>query len=365
MGRHHGQVVFVRHAIPGETVRVEITRSGPSDRYLFADTVEVLRASPDRVDPGCPVAGICGGCDFQHIAEDRQRLLKAEVVSEQLSRLAGIDRTVEVRAVPRDGPGWRTRTRFTADSQGRWGLRRHASHDVVAIDTCPISLPGVNRSLAQLAPGRPDTQVLIVDRPDGDAVVVPLPAAEAPEVQYRVADRRWRASADLFWQVHPAAPATLIAAVAPHVADAARWWDLYCGVGLFAGALATDGRQVMAVEGDRRAAERAADNLADLSGVRVFAADVGRWLRSGPEVDPDVIVVDPPRTGIGKGVIAALSRTGATTVVYVACDPASLARDVARLGALGWELEDVTGFDLFPMTHHVETVAVLRRGRVG
>ena len=360
VGRHEGQVVFVRHAIPGETVRAEITGSGPRGRYLFADVVEVITPSPQRVTPECDMAGLCGGCDFQHIAEAHQRELKAQVISEQFSRLADLDRPVEVQAVPRSGSGWRTRTRFAADREGGWGLRRHADHEVVCIETCPISMPGINRRLAGLDPGQPGAEVLVVDQPH-QAVFAPVPTAHAPEVHHEVADRHWTVSADLFWQVHVSAPETLVQAVAPYVSSVTAWWDLYCGVGLLAGSLATPRQQVMAVEGDRRAADQAALNLSDLPAVRVFAADVGRWLAAEPDAPVEVIVLDPPRKGAGKGVVTGLTRTSAHTLVYVACDPATLARDAGLLIRQGWEVDEITGFDLFPMTHHVETVAVLRR----
>lgn len=356
VARHEGQVVFVRHGIPGETVRVRITGRGRKDRYLFADVVEVLEASPDRVTPDCVVAGECGGCDFQHIREARQRELKAQVLTEQLARLGGVDLPVEVREVPRTGMGWRTRARFVADRAGRWGMRHHGSHEIVAISQCPIATAPVNEVLAGLAPGTEGEEVLITDSGDGAQVV----GTPAPEVRRRVGDRIFQVPADGFWQVHPAAPEVLLAAVAPYVAAAGSWWDLYCGAGLFAGCLAAPGQRVAAVEGDRRAAAAARRNLADLPGVHVVRSDVSAWL-GRTRSRPQTVVLDPPRAGAGRGVIAGISASTADTVVHVACDPAALGRDVGRYTAAGWQVADVTGYDMFPMTHHVEAVAVLRR----
>ena len=356
VARHDGQVVFVRHGIPGETVEARITGRGKGDRYLFADAVTVIDPSPDRVTPDCPVAGECGGCDFQHITEARQRQLKAQVITEQLARLGGVELPVTVQAVPRAEMGWRTRARFVADRDGRWGLRRHSSHDVVPVESCPIATTAVNDVLMGQAPGAPGDHLLIVDPGEGAQVVRP----PAPLVTRRVADRTFEVPADGFWQVHPGAPEALLAAVAQHVKGVPAWWDLYCGAGLFAGVLAEPGQRVAAVEGDRRAAEAARRNLADRPGVHVVRSDIGQWLRrTGSR--PTTVVLDPPRSGAGRGVIDGITASTATTVVHVACDPAALGRDVGRYRAAGWKVSGITGFDLFPMTHHVEAVAVLTR----
>jgi len=146
VGRHEGRVVFVRHALPGELVRARVTEGGETSSYLRADAVEILRAAPGRVEPRCPVTGPggCGGCDFQHVDLATQRALLGAVVREQLRRLAGIEYDVSVEAVDGgDGLGWRTRVEFSVDPHQRLGLRRHRSHDVVPVDTCPIAHPAL------------------------------------------------------------------------------------------------------------------------------------------------------------------------------------------------------------------------------
>lgn len=361
VGRVDGQVVFVRGAIPGETVMAAVVRTGRRGRYLEADTVDVLEASPDRVEPPCPLAGSCGGCDWQFIALARQRRLKAEVIADQMRRLGGVEVSVAVRgAGDVDGLGWRTRMRFAAGDDGAWGLRRHRSHDVVTVDRCPIATPDIDAALPEAPPSRPDRELVAVAQ-EGGAVLQVLPTRRPATVTQRAGGRTWRMAATGFWQAHVDAPRVLLQAVAPHVRDATRWWDLYCGVGLFAGGLAGAAQSVTAVEGDRSAADTARACLADLPRVEVIRADVRTWLGTAPVGRPDVVVLDPPRNGAGGEVCARLSRTTASRLVYVSCDPAALARDTRTLVGDGWRLSALDGFDLFPMSHHVESVAVFDR----
>ena len=334
-----GSVVFVRHALPGERVTVEVTEGAPGDRFLRADAVVVHEASPHRVVPPCPYAGPgrCGGCDFQHVDLAAQRRLKADVVSEQLRRLAGLDRAVEVEAVPgdEDGLGWRTRMRFATTPDGRPGLRAARSRRVVAVDRCLIAAP--------------------------DAVTL-VEGESAPEpVVEEVLGQAFSVARDGFWQAHRGAPATLVEAVleaaGPRPGDVVL--DLYCGVGLFAAFLAdavgATGR-VLGVEGDRVAVEHARVNLADRPWVEVEAGSVDRALARSPVRRADLVVLDPPREGAKRRVLEEVMALEPRTVVLVACDPASFARDAALLAEGGYRLGDLRAFDLFPMTQHVEVV---------
>lgn len=361
VGRVDGQVVFVRGAIPGETVHAEVVRTGRRGRYLEADTVAVLDPSPDRVQPPCPLAGVCGGCDWQYIAVPRQRRLKAEVLTDQMQRLGGVDVAVSVAAAGDvAGLGWRTRMRFAAAPDGAWGLRQHRSHEITTVGTCPIATPEVNRVLAGAPNSAPDQELIAVSQDHG-AVRQVLPDGPAATVTHTVDGRTWRMPATGFWQPHIDAPQVLVTAVAPHVRNASHWWDLYCGVGLFAGVLAAPGQRVTAVEGDRAAAETATACLADLPEVQVVRADVRSWLSRSSAGRPDVVVLDPPRAGAGAEVCRLLSGTTAGRLVYISCDPAALARDTRTLVADGWALTSLAGYDLFPMSHHVESVAVFDR----
>lgn len=373
VSRVEGRVVFVRHALPGEIVLAEITED-KGGSFCRADAIRVLRSSPHRVEPVCPLAapGLCGGCDWQHAEPQAQRDLKAQVVSEQLRRLAGLDRTVEVEALPGGPLGWRSRVRLVADAEGRPGLRAHRSHRVIPLAGCPISVPGaVEEALAKT--WRPGAELEVTSDGQGRGHLRELTTVRGRDRSRQVkggiavqhaAGRDWRLAAHGFWQVHPAA-ADVLASVVGEWADApvgGRAWDLYAGVGLFASVLAGQvGREgrVLAVESGRRAVADGEANLSDLPQVRWRAGQVERVLA---EVDerPEVVVLDPPRKGAGAAVVRSIVAGAPDRVVYVACDPAALARDVATFASHGYHLDELRAFDAFPMTHHVECVALLR-----
>jgi tRNA/tmRNA/rRNA uracil-C5-methylase (TrmA/RlmC/RlmD family) len=398
-----GRVVFVRHALPGERVRARVT--GGTAKFARAEAVEITAPSPDRVPAPCPHArpGGCGGCDWQHASLAAQRRLKAEVVRQQLRRIAGTDRDVTVEPVAGDeeGLGWRTRVRFAVAPDGTPGLMRHRSHEVVAVDDCLIAHPlvraaGVTRQRwdgarwveVTVAPESGERALIVAPRgrrPPSPGQV-PLRAADAvlaarggrltpvrgrAYLHQTAAGRQWRAGAGVFWQGHPGAATVLTAAVlealAPRRADAAV--DLYCGAGLFTGALAAavgPRGMVAGVEADAAAVRDARHNLRMTPWAEVHQGDVATVLSRRGWPGARLAVLDPPRTGAGRGVIERLLRprghaTGGALerVAYVSCDPATLARDIAVFAGAGWRLEHLRAFDIFPMTHHVECVATL------
>jgi len=387
VARHEGRVVFVRHSLPGERVLVRVTEDRHPG-FCRADAMEVLEASPARVERPCPYSGPgrCGGCDWQHVDPAAQRELKAAVVREQLTRLAGLpDVAVIVEALPGGPLRWRSRARFAVDRSGAPGLRRHRSHDIVVLDDCPITVePAAQAVLGRRWPGAGAVDVSIdstgavttsrLDRrgqPTSSRVVRPggdLPEEPVARVERRAGGRDWEVEGTGFWQVHPAAADALVAAVAgfAEVSAGETVLDLYAGVGLFGGALApaagAEGR-VVCVESDPAACAAADANLADLPQAEVWQGEVDAEGLTGllDELGtaPDVVVLDPPRAGAGQAVSRLLAATGARAVVYVACDPAALARDVAAFGEAGYRLAALRAFDAFPMTAHVECVAVL------
>ena len=339
VARHEGQVVFVRHALPGERVTVEITED--DGRFLRGDAVEVLEASAHRVPPPCPYAGPgrCGGCDFQHVTLEEQRHLKAAVVSEQLERLAGLERDVVVEEVPpSDGLAWRSRMQYVHLPDGGDGLRKHRSHDVVEIDRCLIAHPDARE---------PEDGVVVeqVETSSGTGVL--------------------EVAADGFWQPHVNAPRTLVecvlAMLEPRPGESVL--DLYAGVGLFAAFLAhvvgPDG-SVVAVEGDRTASRHSQANLASYPWARSVQGRVDRVLHRGVGT-ADLVVLDPPRVGAKRQVVRAMAALEPRDVAYVACDPAALARDIGYFAEQGYTLAELRAFDLFPMTNHVECVALLEK----
>lgn len=375
VARHEGRVLFVRHALPGERVLARVTEDGGGS-FCRADAVSVLVPSPDRVEPPCPHAGPgrCGGCDWQHATGAAQRALKAAVVREQLARLAGLDLPVTVQELPGGLLGTRTRVRYAIGPDGRTGLRRHRSHDLEPVLACPLGTVPV------AVAGRPGTELEVVAAASG-TVVVPAaggtdppgtgpgrdagtPDAGTPDddvtVTERAGGREWRVAATGFWQVHPAAADTLAAAVLelldPRPGETAL--DLYAGAGLFAGLIADrvgPAGHVVAVESDARAADDARANTT----ATVRTARVTPGLVAGLGLRPDLVVLDPPRSGAGKDVTRAILDLGPRAVAYVACDPASFARDLRVALDAGWELRELRAYDCFPMTHHVETVALL------
>jgi tRNA/tmRNA/rRNA uracil-C5-methylase (TrmA/RlmC/RlmD family) len=341
-------VVFVRHAIPGELVTVEITEGTLGDRFLRGDAVEVLTASPDRVARPCPFAGpdACGGCDFQHVALARQRSLKADVVAEQLRRVAGIDREVPVLPLREgeDGLRWRRRMRFHRLDDGRLGLRKHRSHELVPVDDCRIqALDAVVSVEGERESSRP-----VLEQVGGHAFTV---------------------RSDGFWQAHRDAPAafsrTVLELAALQPGD--RVVDLYAGVGVLSAPLAAavgeDGA-VVAVEGDRAAAELAESNLAPYPWARVVRSDVEEQLAREADAGEryDVVVLDPPRVGARRDVLDLVVALSPRAVVHVGCDPAAFARDAAVLGEHGYLLGEALAYDAFPMTHHVEVLGRFAMG---
>lgn len=395
VGRHDDQVVFVRHTLPGERVRVRVTEE--TTRFLRGDAVDVLEASSDRVEAPCPFAGPgkCGGCDWQHASSEAQRRLKGQVVGEQLRRVAGIEREVEVEELPGtpDGLGWRTRVRFTVDEDGHAGLRRHRSHEVEPVDRCLIAHPGVTelgipevrwngvRDVEGVASAACADRAVIVNPVSAKLGTLPeLKASSAvlrrfkggriqqvrgrKGVRENVDGREFRVSAGGFWQVHPEAGRVLTHAVldALQPKEGETALDLFCGAGLFtrflAEAVGPEGR-AMGVENGPDAVRDARYNLRDLEQVRIEQGDTAAQMREWADVRADVITLDPPRSGAGKETVNLIAGTRPRAVAYVSCDPATLARDLAEFERRKYRLTALRAFDAFPMTHHVECLAVL------
>lgn len=370
IGGPHGRVVFVRHALPGERVTVEITELHRA--YLRGDAVKIHEPSPDRVAPPCPYAHPdgCGGCDLQHVAPPAQLAWKAAVVREQLARPGGLsageieDLSVRVRPLPGGPLGWRSRVRYAVDAAGRPGLLKHRSHEVVAIDRCRIAHPAL-QELDVTSRTWPDAAAIEVVASTGGDVRI-ISAVSESSVREIAAGREWLVPVGGFWQIHPAAADTLVEAVLDMLRpnEGEIGWDLYGGVGLFAAALASRTRaRVTVVESAAVAVAAARANLADLPGVEVVEARVDTALTRRRVTAPvDVVVLDPPRTGAGAQVVRRIVAAGPRAVAYVACDPAALGRDIATFRAAGWRLSELRAYDCFPMTQHIECVALLEPG---
>ena len=424
VGRHEGRVVFVPDAIPGERVRVRLTDVGKAS-FWRGETLDVLDASPHRRPHVWRQADIDvapeqrpGGADFGHIDLAHQRELKLHVLEDALRRIGGLDlpATMQPPLAVRDaageivddespdGTGWRTRLSLHIDADGNVGPYAARSHTVIPVEDHPLATAAVERAALELAGGAPgrvdlvqpsDGRVRVIARPEAPSkgrvkrgrrsAPRPADARAASEVVIEtVGDRSFRVDAGGFWQVHRLAAHSLTQLVSraltglhpdgPVLDPDASHLDLYGGVGLFAATLGELGgprTRVTSVESDPRATEHAGENLAEWVGARAETARVDRFLAAFDADASDVerarlargvVVLDPPRSGAGREVVERLVRIAPATIVYVACDPVALARDLAIFHDGGYDVVGgVRGVDLFPHSHHLEAIAVLTR----
>jgi len=375
IARHEGAVIFVRHGIPGEEAEIVITSVGSS--FNRGDVVNVITPSADRVSPPCRYAHRegCGGCDFQHVSILRQRSLKADVIAEQFSRIAKMEVLVEVEEVGKP-LGWRTRCTSVTTKSGALGFYQARSHKIVPVDDCRILVPEMQFAELAKRGAKGDQRIEISISNTGERSIAtagardesPMRLTDGVEVaHYTVGENSFEVSQKSFWQSHKDAPQVLTDAVLNYAELRAgdHVLDLYGGVGLFTAAvlpLIGETGSVDLVEGSKSATNDAMRNFVDSKTVSVITGDVTKVITRFSHAD--VVVLDPPREGAGKEVIENLSRIAPRIIVYVACDPAALARDTAYLREFGYELDAIRAFDLFPMTHHIECVAKFVAGKV-
>ena len=404
VARHEGRVVFVRGSAPAETVHARVLEDDPSARFWRAETIEVLDPGPDRVPSIWPEAGTdgVGGADWAHLSLHAQRRIATEVLVELLERAKVTSfplEDVQVEPAPGDFDGldWRTRVRYAVGDDGSIGMRPWRSHEVRPVGDDPLVVPAIRAlRLPKWTAPAGVTAIDAIGASDGSAAVVLVGDAidaagvEIPEhwgdaavsvhdrtglrslrgdatVRERVGDDTFVVSQSGFWQSHAKAPALLVEVVEQGLGaqPGETVWDLYGGVGLFsrsaARAVGADGT-VVSVEGSGRASALAAQNLADLPQARAEEGDCLGWVRAelgrrGASVDR--VVLDPPRAGAGAELMGALCGAVRTRIVYVSCEPSTLARDLRTAEDAGWRIADLRAFDLFPHTHHIETVVVL------
>lgn len=405
VARHEGRVVFVRGTAPGETVTarlLEDPREKENARFWRAEALDVLEAGPDRVPTVWEEAGVdgVGGAEWAHIALPAQRRIASEVMQELLRR-AGVTsfpiEQVQVEPAPHDADGlaWRTRVRYAVDADGRVGMRGWRSHGVRPVGADPLSAQAVRElrlgewtapegteAIDAVAPSAGPASVVLIGRElDPETVRIPetwgdadvavrnargmVPLRGDGLVHERVGERMFAVSATGFWQSHRRAAELLsdVVSTALHAPQGGSAWDLYGGVGLFSAIAAEQvgtGGSVVSVEGNRRASQLAAENLSDLPQVSTATADVTDWVKAR-RGGVDAVVLDPPRTGAGTELMGLLAAAVRQRIVYVSCEPSTLARDLAAIEKAGWRIADLRAFDLFPHTHHIESVAVLER----
>ncbi len=374
-----GRVVFVRHALVGELVRVHVTAE--SAKFLRADAVQILEASDERVVAPCVYAHPegCGGCDLQHVSSNAQLNWKASLVAEQLRRVAGLSREVTVEQAPSPAQGSRTRVRCVVDDDGFLALRQHHSHEAIAIDQCWIASSRLEEAFAHRWRGYGEVELRAIG--DGEPFAVAWREGfrgqffDLRSLSNQAFDPTAVSRANVlgtvvnvspasFWQSHVDAPALLSEAVMTNLAPGPgdHVVDLFSGVGLFSVALAravgARGR-VTAIESSPSAVRDARVNLEGLAPFKVRQWQVSPRSVADAVHEGDLVVLDPPRTGLARGVASALARRRPRRVVYVSCDAATFARDVANFAREGFNLRELRAFDLFPMTEHVELVALL------
>lgn len=377
VARHDGRVVFVSDAIPGERVRARVTDSSKAS-FWRAETVEVLDASPHRqphiwreADVSRDPERRAGGADLGHITIEHQRTLKRQVLQEALDRFAGggLD-APEIAAVgDGSGTGWRTRMTLHVDADGKVGPYAARSHRVIPVRSYPLASQALADAALAITGGEPG-RIDLVQAADGRVRVMALPDGgrrpKSETIRERVGSRSFRVDSGGFWQVHAEAASTLDAAVSRmlqgRVDPKDTHYDLYGGVGLFAATLADLGaKHIVTVESSHRATTHAAQNLLPLT-VTAMTARVDRYLSSlETDTTAGAVVLDPPRAGAGRSVVDSLTKLAPKSIVYVACDPVALARDLGTFRDAGWKVEALEAFDLFPNSHHFETVALLQR----
>jgi len=375
VARHDGRVVFVRHALPGELVRVRVTADRGS--YWHAETIEVIEPSDDRIASLCPIAGVDGAgcCDLAFVDPAAGRALKAEVVSNQLARLGNYQWSDAVAPVSTAGPtGWRTRIRLDVGADGRAGFHRYHSDELVVDLNCGQLPAEMIDGLTDVA-WPPGAHLHVVIDDDGQRHVARTMrhgrrnATDVVEGSYQGVQRAgrhsWQVPVTAFWQAHRDAAR----AYSELVGDWARpepgmtAWDLYGGAGVFAAVLGDavgESGQVVSVDSSRAATRAARATLADLPQVSVITDSVRRAL-TAQRAGADVAVLDPPRGGAGREVIDLLAAAEVPRLVHIGCEAASFARDVGLYQRHGYAVDKISVFDSFPLTHHIECVALLNR----
>ena len=379
VARHDNRVVFVSNVAPGEKVLAKVFEDRGGS-FCRAEPIKIIQASPERVPHVWKEAGVggAGGAEFGHLKLSYQRVLKSQVLAEALHRMAGLEVEPEVQPVPGDdeknGLGYRTRVQLQVSEEGIAGPYRERSHDVVSVKKLPLANAEINELGLHLKNWQDVKKIEIASSSTGGIQwSIDKKIKGDQKLTERASNRSFRISGRGFWQVHHGA-ADLLAeniielARAVGFSASANNLDLYSGVGLFSGALASAfGKEIRitGVESSKTASADAASNLVDLKNYKTVAAPVESYLRSlvrqSITIPDATVILDPPRSGAGKEVIENILAVQPKAIIYVACDPVALARDLKQILESGFMVREIRAFDLFPHTHHFETIASLVR----
>jgi 23S rRNA (uracil1939-C5)-methyltransferase len=379
LARLDGRVVLAPMVLPGERICVEVDREKPG--LVRARTLKVLEPSADRVEAQCPVFGYCGGCHYQHAGYPLQVAAKTAILAEEMRRLGKFEPPAEISTICGEPWGYRNRVQLHVE-RGKLGYRQARSHRLCEVTACPIASPKINETIETLSgmlrdprwPRMVRTLELFTDERQVQLNVIEtdrpvakrffewcgeqIPGLVEGALDY---EGRFRVSRNSFFQVNRFLAGRLVEK-ALEGAEGETAFDLYAGVGLFAPAMARKFQQVTAVESGSGAARDLQFNgeRAGFGNLRVECSTVEHFLQE-TERSADFVLLDPPRAGLGKAVVRRLGELGPKHVAIVACDPATLARDLAGMAAAGYAVERMTMVDLFPQTYHIEAVVALKR----
>jgi 23S rRNA (uracil1939-C5)-methyltransferase len=366
-----GLTLFVSLAAPGDVVSVEINRV--QGKVAFASIKRIIKPSPFRVEPPCKYFSRCGGCDFQQLSYEAQLKAKVEMIRDCLRRIAHIQALPEIEIHPATNQWhYRGRANWQVNSQTKsFGYFERGSHRICDVEYCAVLIPELQQTLEELRAQLHDglfseelKDIEAVSGDDGVSLAASFSGFPTTEVSRQIGDETYRLNARAFFQINYEMLRPLITqAIGEAFGQLAV--DLYCGVGLFTIPLARRFERVVGIEANSTASGFARSNLenAQLLNARIITSAVGEWLQESPEKveGVDFVLLDPPRAGAENAVIEGILRLRSKRISYVSCDPATLARDLKKLLAGGYALDSVVAFDMFPQTHHVETVCVLER----
>lgn len=381
-----GRAVFVPYVIPGERVYVQLVEE--KRRYARGRLVEVLNSSPDRIRPRCRHFGTCGGCHYQQLPYEAQLKAKADILRDQLARIGGIDEPPVKPAVPSPQPwNYRNTVQFHLTGDGKLGFYKAGTEEVFPIEECHLPEEVINKTwpILHFEPNgdwdrigvrsgvNDDLQVFLESKnlmaPELSVEDLPLSVvhlspggrlvlAGSDSVHFKILDRYFRVSGGAFFQVNTMMAEMMVTHLLENIPlePTHTVLDLYCGVGLFSAFLAPLVERVVGVEVNPLAGEDFVANLDDFDNVTLYEADAAMVLGE-LDVLPDVVIIDPPRAGLSRAVRDGIIKLKPSYLVYISCDPATLARDARHLDQEGFKLRQTIPFDLFPQTYHIESIS--------
>ena len=357
LGRYQGKIIFIEGALPGEKVQIEIIKAKKD--FAQARVVKVLEPSPYRIDATCPLYGVCGGCNMQHANIAGQRKFKKEVAADAFKRMGKIDLPASLTISGGEPWEYRSRARFHQSQQQKWGFLRAHSRQVVPVAHCPLLTPGLQKNWPQQVAKQKARQMQIWEGTAGISAWDTHPRTKAPAAQTQILHKTFSADASVFFQSNLPMTEVLLERVLHHIpSSGGRAIDLFSGVGVFAAFLEEHFEQVQAVERHLGCMEHARRNLRPST--EFVNAPAETWLTSKSGRHADLLVVDPPRTGLPANLRQSLVAARPRNMIYVSCDPVTLARDAGELVRAGWELQAVEAFDFYPQSHHLEMLAVFK-----